>query len=236
MINVQGLCGLQVHIYSQQLLGQECFHLLGALGHQQIKLFPQRRSWSSMQVLHRSIYMIALGITEIFLSQIPNFDKLSWLSTVAEIVSFGCLGYAVLGNQAPGNLLTGFGFYEPFWLISSSQCSLNIVTFQVVAQPVFNLVEMWAGKRLTWRTLFVVIIAFLAFFNEALALPGAIAYWSLIDIVFFQWRGTFPETRSKEEQSSGVVCLIAALGAACSSIQGMISKALHTYKPFKSTD
>lgn len=29
----------------------------------------------------------------------------------------GCFGYAAFGNQTPGNLLTGFGFYEPYWLI-----------------------------------------------------------------------------------------------------------------------
>ena len=29
----------------------------------------------------------------------------------------GCLGYAAFGNKARGNMLTGFGFYEPFWLI-----------------------------------------------------------------------------------------------------------------------
>ena len=32
-------------------------------------------------------------------------------------VSLGCVGYAAFGNAAPGNLLTGFGFYEPYWLI-----------------------------------------------------------------------------------------------------------------------
>jgi amino acid permease len=29
----------------------------------------------------------------------------------------GVLGYAAFGNEAPGNFLTGFGFYDPFWLI-----------------------------------------------------------------------------------------------------------------------
>lgn len=29
----------------------------------------------------------------------------------------GGFGYAAFGNSAPGNLLTGFGFYEPYWLI-----------------------------------------------------------------------------------------------------------------------
>ena len=29
----------------------------------------------------------------------------------------GCFGYAAFGNKAPGDFLTDFGFYEPFWLI-----------------------------------------------------------------------------------------------------------------------
>jgi amino acid permease len=29
----------------------------------------------------------------------------------------GLLGYAAFGNNAPGNFLTGFGFYEPYWLV-----------------------------------------------------------------------------------------------------------------------
>ncbi|KAL6296763.1 hypothetical protein ACE6H2_004905 [Prunus campanulata] len=37
-------------------------------------------------------YMIAFGISEIVLSQIPNFDKLSWLSIVAAVMSFSYSG------------------------------------------------------------------------------------------------------------------------------------------------
>lgn len=29
----------------------------------------------------------------------------------------GCLGYIAFGNNAPGNILTDFGFYEPYWLV-----------------------------------------------------------------------------------------------------------------------
>lgn len=29
----------------------------------------------------------------------------------------GCLGYAAFGSNAPGDILTGFGFYEPYWLV-----------------------------------------------------------------------------------------------------------------------
>jgi len=30
----------------------------------------------------------------------------------------GGLGYAAFGDHTPGNILTGFGFYEPFWLVA----------------------------------------------------------------------------------------------------------------------
>jgi hypothetical protein len=40
-------------------------------------------------------YMIGFGILQILLSQIPNFHKLTLLSTVAAITSFG---YALIGS------------------------------------------------------------------------------------------------------------------------------------------
>lgn len=30
----------------------------------------------------------------------------------------GSLGYAAFGDHTPGNILTGFGFYEPFLLVA----------------------------------------------------------------------------------------------------------------------
>ncbi|XP_057525020.1 amino acid permease 6-like [Amaranthus tricolor] len=189
-------------------------------------------------------YMIGLGIFEIFLSQIPNFHKLTWLSTVAAIMSFGyssigiglaltriisgnggrttitgvevgidvtaadktwrmfralgdiafaytfsqvlveiqdtlkstpaenkvmkkantisvftttafymmcgCLGYAAFGNGAPGNMLTGFGFYEPFWLVDLANIFIVIHlagAYQVFAQPVYSKVDSWASEK-----------------------------------------------------------------------------------------
>lgn len=29
----------------------------------------------------------------------------------------GVLGYAAFGDKAPGNFLTGFGFYDPYWMV-----------------------------------------------------------------------------------------------------------------------
>ncbi|XP_074286958.1 amino acid permease 8-like [Silene latifolia] len=231
-------------------------------------------------------YMIGLGIFEIFLSQIRNLHKLTWLSTVAAIMSFGyatigislaiakiasgsggkttltgvevgidvtgaektwkmfralgdiafaysfaqvlveiqdtlkstppenkvmkkantvgvitttsfymmcgCLGYAAFGNSAPGNMLTGFGFYEPFWLVDLANIFIVIHlvgAYQVFAQPVYSKMESLAAEkwpnstfvkaeypikissriefslnllRLTGRTIFVILITTLA--------------------------------------------------------------------------
>jgi amino acid permease len=36
----------------------------------------------------------------------------------------GCFGYAAFGDGTPGNLLTGFGFYEPYWLIDLANLAI----------------------------------------------------------------------------------------------------------------
>ncbi|KAI8010259.1 putative amino acid permease 7 [Camellia lanceoleosa] len=62
----------------------------------------------------------------------------------------GCFGYAALGDKTPGNLLSGFGFYEPFWLIDFANACivLHLVGgYQVFSQPVFAIAERWFGKK-----------------------------------------------------------------------------------------
>ncbi|TVU42413.1 hypothetical protein EJB05_08817, partial [Eragrostis curvula] len=98
----------------------------------------------------------------------------------------GCLGYAAFGADAPDNLLTGFGFYEPFWLLDVANAAVVahlVGTYQVMSQPVFAYVERraaaaWPGSalvrerpirlgplgafaaspiRLAWRTTYVCV-------------------------------------------------------------------------------
>ncbi|CAL9059872.1 unnamed protein product [Musa banksii] len=233
-----------------------------------------------------NVFMVGYGIIQIFLSQLPNFHKLWWLSIVAAVMSFaysfiavglsaariisgntrktsitgtivgvdvsasqkvwstfqalgdiafsysysmilieiqdtlrsppaenkemkkasligvvttttfymlcGCLGYSAFGNQAPGNILTGFGFYEPYWLIDVGNVCIVahlVGAYQVYCQPLFAAVETWFARkcpglqilthehpitinknlgcninifRLLWRTTFVVISTVLA--------------------------------------------------------------------------
>ncbi|KAL3846140.1 hypothetical protein ACJIZ3_003543 [Penstemon smallii] len=99
----------------------------------------------------------------------------------------GCFGYAAFGDMSPGNLLTGFGLYNPYWLLDIANVALVIPlvgAYQVYSQPLFAFVEKTANEwfpdniiitkeiqipipgfeplklnlfRLVWRTLFVIL-------------------------------------------------------------------------------
>ncbi|KAL3503680.1 hypothetical protein ACH5RR_038129 [Cinchona calisaya] len=59
-------------------------------------------------------------------------------------------GYAAFGNSTPGNLLTGFGFYEPYWLIDfANACvALHLIGgYQVFSQPLFATVEKRLARQ-----------------------------------------------------------------------------------------
>ncbi|KAL8509744.1 hypothetical protein ACS0TY_016814 [Phlomoides rotata] len=62
----------------------------------------------------------------------------------------GCFGYAAFGDDTPGNLLTGFGFYEPYWLVDFANACIIlhlIGGYQVYSQPVFAYAERWASHK-----------------------------------------------------------------------------------------
>ncbi|KAM7492811.1 hypothetical protein LguiA_035732 [Lonicera macranthoides] len=62
----------------------------------------------------------------------------------------GCFGYAAFGSSTPGNFLTGFGFYEPYWLIDLANACivLHLVGgYQIFSQPLFAFVERWFSNR-----------------------------------------------------------------------------------------
>ncbi|KAL2505583.1 Amino acid permease 6 [Abeliophyllum distichum] len=55
-----------------------------------------------------------------------------------------------LGTKLPGNFLTGFGFYEPFWLIDFANVCIAIHligAYQVFAQPIFSFVERLGSQK-----------------------------------------------------------------------------------------
>lgn len=71
-------------------------------------------------------------------------SRISILVTTIFYMLCGCMGYAAFGDAAPGNLLTGFGFYNPFWLIDIANAAIVIHllgAYQVFCQPLFAFFE-----------------------------------------------------------------------------------------------
>ncbi|KAK9287216.1 hypothetical protein L1049_015629 [Liquidambar formosana] len=116
----------------------------------------------------------------------------SILVTTVFYLLCGSFGYAAFGDLAPGNLLTGFGFYNPYWLLDIANIAIVVHlvgAYQVYCQPLFAFIEKWTAKkwskssfvteeydipvpfigvyqlnffRLVWRTLFVVMTTIIA--------------------------------------------------------------------------
>ncbi|KAL3532928.1 hypothetical protein ACH5RR_006449 [Cinchona calisaya] len=66
-------------------------------------------------------------------------------------MSCGLMGYAAFGINTPGNILAGFGFFEPFWLVDLANLFVVIHltgAYQICGQPVFAFVENW--MRVKW--------------------------------------------------------------------------------------
>ncbi|KAG0623261.1 hypothetical protein M758_3G160400 [Ceratodon purpureus] len=72
------------------------------------------------------------------------------ITTTVFYMSVGCAGYAAFGDNAPGNLLTGFGFYNPYWLVNLGNACVVvhlIGAYQVYTQPLFAFFENTLSSR-----------------------------------------------------------------------------------------
>lgn len=123
-------------------------------------------------------------------SESKTMKKATFISVVVTTLFYmlcGCFGYAAFGDSSPGNLLTGFGFYNPYWLLDIANAAIVIHligAYQVYCQPLFAFVESYASQkfptcdfvnktieipvpgfnmyrlnlfRLVWRTIFVIV-------------------------------------------------------------------------------
>ncbi|KAI4339789.1 hypothetical protein MLD38_024692 [Melastoma candidum] len=167
-------------------------------------------------------------------------------TTTLFYVLCGCIGYAAFGNDAPGNFLTGFGFYEPFWLINFANVCIAVhlvSAYQVFVQPTFGFVEQWCAKkwpesgfitreipmfrdynvnlfRLVWRTAYVIVTSVVAmifpFFNDFLGLIGAISFWPLT--VFFPVEMYIARSHMKKFSSKWIALKALSLGCLAISL------------------
>ncbi|KAK9269492.1 hypothetical protein L1049_001267 [Liquidambar formosana] len=100
--------------------------------------------------------LILIEIQDTLKSPPPENETMKRASMIAIFITTlfylccGGFGYAAFGDATPGNLLTGFGFYEPYWLIDFANACIVlhlIGGYQVYSQPVFAIVDRWFAQR-----------------------------------------------------------------------------------------
>ncbi|KAJ9561154.1 hypothetical protein OSB04_006314 [Centaurea solstitialis] len=161
-----------------------------------------------------SFTFVLIEIQDTLKSSPPENETMKKATTVGIMASAvfymlcGALGYAAFGIDAPGNFLTGFGFFDPFWLVDLANICIVVHllgAYQVLAQPFFGFIDDWSRKRwpqstlivknyslrglelnlfrLVWRTTYVILVTIIAmmfpFFNDFVGLLGACIFWPL---------------------------------------------------------
>ncbi|CAK9162094.1 unnamed protein product [Ilex paraguariensis] len=162
-----------------------------------------QKMWRSLQALGAIAFAYSFSIILIEIqdtiksppAEHKTMKKATLLSITVTTVFYllcGCMGYAAFGDEAPGNLLTGFGFYNPYWLLDIANIAIVVHlvgAYQVYCQPLFAFVEKWSAKRwsksdfvtaeydipipfcgvyqinffrLVWRTIFVALTTLIA--------------------------------------------------------------------------
>ncbi|KAF7834121.1 amino acid permease 4-like [Senna tora] len=86
-------------------------------------------------------------------SEAKTMKKATLTSIIVTTIFYmlcGFMGYAAFGDSSPGNLLTGFGFYNPYWLIDIANAAIVIHlvgAYQVFSQPIFAFIETQASQK-----------------------------------------------------------------------------------------
>ncbi|XVE93538.1 hypothetical protein REPUB_Repub01dG0203200 [Reevesia pubescens] len=168
-----------------------------------IDVTSEQKIWNSFEALGNIAFSYAFSVVLVEIqdtikSNPPENEAMKKATSVGVSVtsifylSCGILGYAAFGNKAPGNFLTGFGFYEPYWLINIANVCIIVHlvgAYQVFCQPIFKSVEDWcfnkwpnnsfikegqpidfplcgvyrfSAFRVVWRTAYVIMITVVA--------------------------------------------------------------------------
>ncbi|KZV33204.1 putative amino acid permease 7-like [Dorcoceras hygrometricum] len=182
---------------------------------------PASKVWAISQALGDIAFafpfsLIFLEIMDTLKSYPPEkatMKKASFLAVIITTFFYFCcggFGYAAFGDSTPGNLLTGFGFYEPYWLVDFANACvvLHLVGgYQVFSQPLFASVERCFREKypdsrfmrgdlkqvsalrlnplsLCFRTSYVAFTTgfgiIFPYFNQVIGVAGAINFWPIV--------------------------------------------------------
>ncbi|KAK9691526.1 hypothetical protein RND81_09G202300 [Saponaria officinalis] len=92
------------------------------------------------------------------LKTVPENQTMKKASLVSIIIatffflSCACFGYAAFGDDTPGNILTGFAYNEPSWLVDTANACVVVHLvggYQVYSQPIFASAEGWFTEKFT---------------------------------------------------------------------------------------
>ncbi|KAG0489759.1 hypothetical protein HPP92_006622 [Vanilla planifolia] len=234
---------------------------------------PTHKLWQSLQAFGDiafaySYSLILIEIQDTIRSPPPSEAKVmkrATLVSVAVTTVFytlcGSMGYAAFGDAAPGNLLTGFGFYNPYWLLDVANAAIVIHlvgAYQVgwgEVAGVKDVEERDQGANLAGRELQVEsfpdgvansvrvgddgALMLLPFFNDIVGLMGALGFWPLtvyfpVEMYIVQKKIARWSTRWVCLQLLSVACLIVSVAAAVGSVAGIVDD-LKLFKPFKNS-
>ncbi|OWM91501.1 amino acid permease 2-like [Punica granatum] len=120
-----------------------------------------QRMWRIFQALGNiafaySFALVLIEIQDVIKSppaESKTMKKATLLSSVATAIFYmlcGCMGYAAFGDLAPGNLLSGFGYFKAFWIldIANAAIAIHLVgAYQVYCQPLFAFIEDSTANR-----------------------------------------------------------------------------------------
>ncbi|KAK9987779.1 hypothetical protein SO802_028018 [Lithocarpus litseifolius] len=119
------------------------------------------KMWRSLQALGAIAFAYSFSIILIEIQDTvrsppaePKTMKKATLFSITVTTVFyllcGCMGYASFGDLSPGNLLTGFGFYNPYWLLYIANVAIVVHlvgAYQVFCQPLFAFIDKWSAKK-----------------------------------------------------------------------------------------
>lgn len=111
------------------------FSFIGCLVNRAIKKSNCFHQHGDKSPCHMSsnLYMIMFGVIQIFLSQIPDFDQIWWLSSVAAFMSFtySLIGLALGIAKVAGYIFGPFSYNFCLWI------------FHLLIETDNNMVDLW---------------------------------------------------------------------------------------------